>query len=50
MGESPRLRDLEERGKGSGCATRAGKDRVVGRSTLLDHDIEVDDEGGILDC
>ena len=49
MVESNRLRDLEERGQGSGCAAQAGEGRVAGGSPLLDRDVEVDGEGGVLD-
>ena len=50
MGESHRMRDLEERGQGSGCAAQAGEDRVAGGALLLDCDVKVNGEDGVLDC
>ena len=43
------MRDLEERGQISGCAAQAGEDRLAGGAPLLDRDVEVDCEGGVLD-
>ena len=50
MGESHRMKTLEERGQGAGGAAQDGKDGVSGGSPLLGHEIRVDGEGGILDC
>ena len=49
MGEGDGLRDLEERYQISGCASQASEDRVAGGAPLLDRDIEVDCEVGVLD-
>ena len=35
VGYSHILQDLEKRGKGYGCATQAGEDRVLGRAPLF---------------
>ena len=48
MGEGDGLRDLEERDHISVCAAQAGGDRVLGGSALMDHDVEVNCEGGVL--
>ena len=40
---------LEKRGHRAECATQAFEDEVVGGAPLLDHDVEVVCEGGILD-
>ena len=50
VGEIHRLQDLEERGHGYGCTAHAGDDRVEGGAPLLDRNVEVDGEGGILYC
>ena len=42
------MRDLEERGQISGCAAQAGEDRLAGGAPLLDRDVDVDSEVGIL--
>ena len=44
------MQELEEIGKRSGCAAQEGKYRVAGGAPLLDCDVEVDCEGGVLDC
>ena len=49
MGEGDRLRDMEGRGQRSVCVDHASDDRVTGGATLLDHAVEVDCEGGVLD-
>ena len=48
MGEGDGLKYLEERGQISGCAAQAGEDRVAGGAPILDCDLEVDSEGGVL--
>ena len=50
MGKSHRLRDLDERGQLYVCADQAGNDRMAGLAPLLDCDVEIDGEGGVLDC
>ena len=45
-----RLRDLEKKVQGYGCAAQAGKGRVPGGAPVMDHDVEFDDEGGVLGC
>ena len=49
MVEGDGLRDLEEGGQRSDSAAQAGEDTVAGGAPLLDRDIEVDCEGGVLD-
>ena len=48
MGEGDGLSEMVERVQIAVCATQAGDDRVAGGSSLLDHDVEVDCEGGVL--
>ena len=50
MGDSYRLKYLEEIVQRDGCASHAGEDRVSGVEPLLDCDVEVDCEGGVLVC
>ena len=50
VGESHRLRDLEEKVQGANYAAQYGEYRVAGGELILDYDIEVNGEGGILDC
>ena len=49
MVEGDGLRVLEYRSQRAGCAAQYSEDRVVGRSPLLYHGVEVDCEGGVLD-
>ena len=49
MGDSYILQYLEKRVHRSECATQTFEDKVVGGAPLLDRDVEVDCEGGILD-
>ena len=49
MEEGDGLRDLEERDHRSVCAAQADTDRVLGGAALMDHDVEVNCEGGVLD-
>ena len=48
--ESHILQDLEERGQGAVCASQDGDDRVADVAPNLDRDVEIDDEGRILNC
>ena len=48
MGEVDRLQDLEERGQRADCAAQAGEDIVAGGALLLDRDVELYCEGGVL--
>ena len=49
VGESHRLRDLEESVQGDGGAAHANEEGVEGGALLLDSDIKVNGEGGFLD-
>ena len=43
------MQDLEERGQRAGCDAQSDEDIVKGGAPLLDFDVEVDCEGGVLD-
>ena len=49
MGEGDVLQDLKEGGQRAGDAAQVGEDVVAGGAPLLDCDVEVDCEGGVLD-
>ena len=50
MGESHRLQNLGERGRGAVYIDQDGEDIVAGGAPLLDSDVEVNGEGGVLNC